>query len=202
MADDRPDASPPARERGGFFAKVKRGLFMTHTEILEKLGTAVKKGIGIDESVLESLEEALLSSDVGAPTAAALAERVRERSSLSERKDLAGLREMLRSEIEGILAAAPRAAARADVPLHVTFLVGVNGSGKTTTAAKLAAREKESGRRSSWPRPTRSAPAPSTSSRRGPTGWGFPSCGTARGPIRRRSSSTRSPRRRRARSNR
>ncbi len=149
MADDRPDPAPPApaRERGGFFAKVKRGLFMTHTEILEKLGTAVKKGLGIDESVLESLEEALLSSDVGAATAAALAERVRERSSGSERKDLAGLREMLRSEIEGILATAPRAAARADVPLHVTFLVGVNGSGKTTTAAKLAAREKEAGRR-------------------------------------------------------
>ncbi len=120
---------------------------MTHTEILEKLGTAVKKGLGIDESVLESLEEALLSSDVGADTAAALAERVRERASGSERKDLAGLREMLRSEIEGILATAPRAAARADVPLHVTFLVGVNGSGKTTTAAKLAAREKEAGRR-------------------------------------------------------
>jgi fused signal recognition particle receptor len=149
MADDRPDPAPtaPARERGGFFAKVKRGLFMTHTEILEKLGTAVKKGLGIDESVLESLEEALLSSDVGADTAAALAERVRERSSGSERKDLAGLREILRSEIEGILATAPRAAARADVPLHVTFLVGVNGSGKTTTAAKLAAREKEAGRR-------------------------------------------------------
>ncbi|HEY1252314.1 MAG TPA: signal recognition particle-docking protein FtsY [Thermoanaerobaculia bacterium] len=120
---------------------------MTHTEILEKLGTAVKKGLGIDEAVLESLEEALLSSDVGADTAAALAERVRERSSLSERKDLAGLREMLRSEIEGILATAPRAGARADVPLHVTFLVGVNGSGKTTTAAKLAAREKQAGRR-------------------------------------------------------
>jgi len=140
-------SAAPAAPRKSFFAKVKRGLFMTHTEILEKLGTAVKKGIGIDESVLESLEEALLSSDVGAPTAAALAERVRERSSLSERKDLAGLRETLRSEIERILATAPRAAARADVPLHVTFLVGVNGSGKTTTAAKLAAREKEAGRR-------------------------------------------------------
>jgi fused signal recognition particle receptor len=145
MADDPRDAPPPAR--GGFFAKVKRGLFMTHTEILEKLGTAVKKGLGIDESVLESLEEALLSSDVGADTAAALAERIREQASLSERKDLAGLREMLRGEIAGILATAPRAAARAEVPLHVTFLVGVNGSGKTTTAAKLAAREKDSGRR-------------------------------------------------------
>jgi len=148
MADDRPDPAPtsPARERGGFFAKVKRGLFMTHTEILEKLGTAVKKGLGIDESVLESLEEALLSSDVGAETAAALAEAVRERSSGSERKDLAGLREMLRAEIERTLASAPKAAARAEVPLYVCFLVGVNGSGKTTTAAKLAAREKEAGR--------------------------------------------------------
>src|SRR5580765_3365123 len=111
MADDRSDAPPPARDRGGFFAKVKRGLFMTHTEILEKLGTAVKKGLGIDESVLESLEEALLSSDVGAETAAALAEAVRERSSGSERKDLAGLREMLRAEIERTLASAPKAAA-------------------------------------------------------------------------------------------
>jgi fused signal recognition particle receptor len=150
MADDRPDpapSAPAARERGGFFAKVRRGLFMTHTEILEKLGTAVKKGMGIDESVLESLEEALLSSDVGADTAAALADAVRERSSGAERKDLPGLREMLRAEIERTLASAPKAAARVDVPLYVTFLVGVNGSGKTTTAAKLAAREKEAGRR-------------------------------------------------------
>jgi fused signal recognition particle receptor len=148
MPDERPDSAPtaPARERGGFFAKVKRGLFMTHTEILEKLGTAVKKGLGIDESVLESLEEALLSSDVGADTAAALADAVRERSSAAERTDLAGLREILRAEIERTLASAPKAAARADVPLSVSFLVGVNGSGKTTTAAKLAAREKEAGR--------------------------------------------------------
>jgi fused signal recognition particle receptor len=152
MDDESPSRTPPpsppsARDRGGFFAKVRRGLFMTHTEMLEKLGTAVKKGLGFDESVLESLEEALLSSDVGAETASALAEAVRQRSSGAERKDLAGLRELLRAEIERVLAAAPRAAPRPDVPLAVTFLVGVNGSGKTTTAAKLAAREKEAGRR-------------------------------------------------------
>jgi len=52
------DSAPEPRERRGFFAKVRRGLFMTHTEILEKLGTAVKKGLGIDEAVLESLEAA------------------------------------------------------------------------------------------------------------------------------------------------
>jgi fused signal recognition particle receptor len=132
--------------RSGFFAKVRRGLFMTHTEILEKLGTAVKKGLGIDESVLESLEEALLAADVGAETSAALTDAVRERAAGDEKKDAARLRVFLRDEIERVLASAPRPGSRAEVPLHVTFLVGVNGSGKTTTTAKLAAREKAAGR--------------------------------------------------------
>jgi len=148
MSDDSRDATaaPAAPARGGFFAKVKRGLFMTHTEIIEKLGTAVKKGLGIDESVLEALEETLLSADVGADTAAALTEAVRERAGRSERKDLAALRSMLLAEIEALLASAPRPAERSVTPLYVVFLVGVNGSGKTTTTAKLAAREKAAGR--------------------------------------------------------
>jgi fused signal recognition particle receptor len=145
MAEDPKDAAP-ARPRGGFFAKVRRGLFMTHTEILEKLGTAVKQGLGIDESVLESLEEALLSADVGADTAGALTEAVRQRASISTRKDLPAVRAMLLEEIEAVIAKAPKPPVRPDVPLFVTFLVGVNGSGKTTTTAKLAAREKAAGR--------------------------------------------------------
>jgi fused signal recognition particle receptor len=136
------DKSP----RRGLLSKVRRGLFMTHTEILEKLGTAVKKGLGVDESVLESLEEALLSADVGAETAAALTEAVRERASGSQRKDLEFVRTLLAEELEKLLASAPRPARRPDVPLFVIFLVGVNGSGKTTTTAKLAAREKAGGR--------------------------------------------------------
>ena len=144
MSDETPSADKPARS--GFFAKVRRGLFMTHTEILEKVGTAVKKSLGIDESVLESLEEALLSADVGAETAAALTDAVRERASGSERRDLGFVRTLLSEEMEKLLSSAPRPARRTDVPLFVTFLVGVNGSGKTTTTAKLAAREKAAGR--------------------------------------------------------
>jgi fused signal recognition particle receptor len=140
------EAPAPAAARKGFFSKVKRALFMTHTEILENLGNAVKKGLGIDESVLDTLEETLLSADVGAETAAALTEAVRQRADRSERKDLAALRAMLLAEIEEILASAPRADERRDAPLYVLFLVGVNGTGKTTTTAKLAAREKAAGR--------------------------------------------------------
>ncbi len=146
MADERPIDAPPDRPRGGFFSKIRRGLFMTHTEILEKLGTAVKQGLGFDESVLESLEEALLAADVGAETAGSLAEAVRARAGGADRKDVSTLRELLLEEIEKLIASAPRPARRPDVPLFVTFLVGVNGSGKTTTTAKLAAREKAAGR--------------------------------------------------------
>ena len=141
------DPTPlPEKTRSGFFAKVKRGLFMTHTEILEKLGSAVKKGLGFDESVLESLEEALIEADVGAETAGALTSAVRTRTGGAERTDLEGLRRLLIEEIERLIAAAPRPAGSPDVPLEVVFLVGVNGSGKTTTAAKLAARRLEEGR--------------------------------------------------------
>ena len=136
--------SPPA-SRSGFLAKVRRGLFMTHTEILEKLGTAVKKGLGFDESVLETLEETLIEADVGAETAAALADGVRQRTSPAARIDLPELRRLLRDEIEKLLDSAPRPPAKAGIPLEVVFLVGVNGSGKTTTTAKLAALALERG---------------------------------------------------------
>jgi len=119
---------------------------MTHTEVLEKLGTAVKRGLGFDESVLESLEEALLEADVGAETAAALSGAVRARTNPRDRTELEDLQRMLIEEIERMLSSAPTAAPTAEVPLEVIFLVGVNGSGKTTTAAKLAAREAATGK--------------------------------------------------------
>jgi fused signal recognition particle receptor len=141
-----PPPKPEKTARSSFFAKVRRGLFMTHTEILEKLGSAVKKGLGFDESVLEKLEEALIEADVGPETAAALAEAVRARRGADERTDLEDLRRLLTEEIERLIASAPRPPTAADVPLEVVFLVGVNGSGKTTTAAKLSARRLEEGR--------------------------------------------------------
>ena len=142
-----PPSEEPSGRKGGVLAKIRRGLFMTHTEILEKLGGAVKKGLGIDESVLESLEEALLEADVGTETATALTDALRARKDAPDRKDIEGLRRLLVEEIEKLLSTAPRRAASPAPSLEVIFLVGVNGSGKTTTTAKLARLAAEEGKK-------------------------------------------------------
>ena len=135
-----------AEKASGFFAKVKRGLFMTHTEILEKIEVAVKESLGIDETVLDSLEEALLGADVGAAAASELVAAVADRARRYRPEDLPKLKTLLREELDSLLRNSPREAAASGAP-QIVFIVGVNGTGKTTTAAKLAARDAEAGRR-------------------------------------------------------
>jgi len=88
----------------------------------------------------------LIEADAGPETAAALADAVRARVGSSARTDLEELRRLLIAEIENLLSIAPLPPESASVPLEVIFLVGVNGSGKTTSAAKIAARRKQAGR--------------------------------------------------------
>jgi fused signal recognition particle receptor len=135
-----------AEPASGIFARVKRGLFMTHTEILEKIETAVRERVGLDESVLETLEEALLAADVGAETASRLVEGVAARARRYRPEDLPRLRALLREEIDALLTTAPREERRPARPPEIVFIVGVNGTGKTTTAAKLALRDRKAGR--------------------------------------------------------
>lgn len=105
-------------------------------------------GREVDESVLEELEEALLIADVGLPTAERVVAPLRERLRAGE-TDPGVLRALLRETIRGILqgvASHFEVEPPADGP-YVVLVVGVNGSGKTTTIGKLAARLVGEGRK-------------------------------------------------------
>lgn len=135
MTSDSTSGKPALLER------LKRGLFMTHTELISKVGDAVKARFEPDPRALDSLEEALVSADVGPATAQELVEAVRIEAGRRQAGETDVVRRVLRAEITKRLSipGVPEAARPPGTP-RVVLMVGVNGSGKTTTAAKLASR--------------------------------------------------------------
>jgi fused signal recognition particle receptor len=98
----------------------------------------------IDDSVWEELEELLIAADVGVGTAEKLIGMVKERAA-AEHLDGSQVGAVLREAMAGILAIPPRPRENAAKP-RVYLVVGVNGSGKTTSIAKMAYRFKKEGR--------------------------------------------------------
>lgn len=104
------------------------------------------RGGRLDQAALDEIEAALLQADVGA----AETERLMSRLRVLAREERVGTTEvaaLLQRELAAELAAAGRALRRAEQPPTVVLLVGVNGSGKTTTAGKLAWRLRAAGDR-------------------------------------------------------
>jgi fused signal recognition particle receptor len=129
------------------FDKLKRGLFMTHTEIIEKVKEAVTPDLPIDQTAIDRLEEGLLGADVGAELTMSLVERLEERVRNEKITKIERLTEVVREETRALIP--QRTAATIDVSRHrpfVILVVGVNGTGKTTTIAKLASRWKNEGK--------------------------------------------------------
>jgi fused signal recognition particle receptor len=144
-----------AETRGGgeagtqksFLAKLKRGLFMTHTEILDKVKEAMTPALGVDQSVLDALEEALLAADVGAELTSELIARVERRVRSEDIQSVQSLTAALREELRAMIPQRdPVSINLSAATPFVILVVGVNGTGKTTTIAKLAQRWKEEGK--------------------------------------------------------
>jgi len=132
-----------------FLKKLKRGLFMTHTEFLERVGDALRRTGPVEPVHLDRLEEGLIAADAGVPLATRLVDDLRDRVRKSQITTAEELRPAVRARLLELLHAA-EAAAVVPVPAaspKVTLVVGVNGTGKTTTVAKLARRRQEVGGR-------------------------------------------------------
>jgi fused signal recognition particle receptor len=132
-----------------FLKKLKRGLLMTHTEFLERVGDAFRRTGPVEAVHLDRLEEGLIAADAGVALATRLVDDLRERVRKSQITTADELRPAVRERLLELLRAAEDAATlpAPTVSPRVTLVVGVNGTGKTTTVAKLAKRRQESGGR-------------------------------------------------------
>jgi fused signal recognition particle receptor len=126
--------------------KLKSGVQKTRAGLVNALEDALQGRKEIDAGLLEELEATLLSADIGVRTTEEILERIRHRVARHQLADAAELKALIREHLLEILAASERAPARVAEPPAVVLLVGVNGSGKTTTIGKLGQRFKNENR--------------------------------------------------------
>jgi fused signal recognition particle receptor len=144
----------------GFFNKLfgkkekeslDQGLQKTKEGFFAKVSRAIAGKTSVDEEVLDNLEEALVSADVGIDTTVEIIERIEKRVARDKYMNAAELNKLLQEEIEGMLVDVPNSNSYAfdsDLPVkpYVILVVGVNGVGKTTTIGKLAHNFKQAGK--------------------------------------------------------
>src|ERR1039457_734329 len=136
---DAETAADKEVERPGFFDRMKQAVSRTRESLSSKIEGIVALTRTVHESTLENLEVALLTSDQGVQTTTAILEALRDRARRQAIEGGDELRDLLKAQLRAILEAPQRAIPAPDAPPKVTFLVGVNGTGKTTSAGKLAA---------------------------------------------------------------
>jgi fused signal recognition particle receptor len=120
--------------------KLKSGVQKTRAGLVSALEDAIQGKKQIDADLLDELESTLISADIGVRTTDEILERIRQRVERHQLDDAAELRNLIREHLLEILEASERAPARVAEPAAVILVVGVNGSGKTTTIGKLASR--------------------------------------------------------------
>jgi len=141
-----PEIRLPEEEQKSFWTKLKRGLLMTHTELIDKVSAAMTDQVTLDDRTVEYLEEVLIGSDMGVETSLELVERVKKNALKEQTTSAARLRKLLSDEVADLLADMPRSRPLGRGPT-LTLVVGVNGVGKTTSIAKLARRHLQQGER-------------------------------------------------------
>ncbi len=123
----------------GFFGRIREGLSRTTKQIVDRFDEIVraadapeKRSRPVDVETVDALEELLISADLGVPATNRIIAAVKARS-----RNGASLRDLVKQEIRDVFAAVDRPIELTSAPL-VTLIVGVNGTGKTTTVGKLA----------------------------------------------------------------
>ena len=128
-----------SEQKPGLFERMKEAVSRTRENLSERIEEAVGVSKEIDRNTLDDLEGTLIGADLGSATTHQVLEKLRERADRKQIKDVEELKRLLKEELLAILNAAnlPPVERPEGVP-EVVLVVGVNGTGKTTTIGKLA----------------------------------------------------------------
>src|SRR5580658_7767502 len=126
--------------------RLKAGIQKTRAGLVDRLEDAIAGRKEIDADVLEQLEYALITADIGVNTSSEILENIRQRVDRKQVGDAQQIKQLIAQHLLEVLEAADRPVPRVTEPPAVVMVVGVNGSGKTTTIGKLANRFKSEGR--------------------------------------------------------
>jgi len=141
---DTPDTEP--QPKLGLFDRMRQAVTRTRESLSESISSVVALTREVDQASLDELEPRLLAADIGSATTAIIMENLRQRALRTGIESGAQLKELLKAELKQILDGVARPIHHPSASPEVILMVGVNGTGKTTTTGKLANLYKSQGR--------------------------------------------------------
>jgi fused signal recognition particle receptor len=126
-------------KKPSFIERMKEAVSRTRENLAERIDDVVSIGKEIDRSTLDDLEATLIGADLGTATTHDVLEKLRDKADRKQIRDVNELKRLLKDELLAILMATEsRPVTKVDGAPEVIMVVGVNGTGKTTTIGKLA----------------------------------------------------------------
>ena len=126
-------------KKAGFLDRMKQAVTRTRENLADRIDAVVSIGKEIDRGTLDDLEATLLGADLGTATTEQVLSTLREKADRKQIKDVKELKRLLKEELLAILNSANTTPVqKVDGTPEVILVVGVNGTGKTTTIGKLA----------------------------------------------------------------
>ncbi len=126
-----------------FFDKLKQSLSKTKNSFTEKIDSVLSTFHKVDEDLMEELEEALITADVGAITSMEIIDHLRDKVKQNRISDVSEIKDALSEIISDMMC---KQTDTETPEKELILVIGVNGAGKTTSAAKLAHRYKQEGK--------------------------------------------------------